>query len=130
MQPATPGSGLRWEFDQLYNHGVIRVVSASDPSFKFTLTNGTYVWNDNGTNRVVTQLTWPEDKTGGWIQILSTTLTNGLSATNWISPNGNYGSTNIGIQIMSNTNVWFITNNVIADPKTLGSATFYRFVYP
>jgi hypothetical protein len=126
MQPATPGPGLVWDLTQLYPHGIIGVLSASDPSLFFTLTNSTYMFNDNGTNRMVTQLSWPTNQMGGWLQVMNTTLTNGLSltATNWSSVPGNYGSTNVGIQIMSDTNVWFITNT----PP--GSAVFYRFVYP
>lgn len=129
IQPSTPGPGLVWDFTQLYPHGTIGVLSATDPSRIFTLTNnGSYVIN-NGSN-IVTQLSWPADKAGGWVQVLNAALTNGLRATNWISLNGNYGNTNVGIQIMSDTNVWFITNTLVADPNAVGSATFFRFVYP
>jgi len=128
IQPAVPGPGLKWELDQLIPHGIIRVVSASDPSLFFSLTNS-ITPNPANTN-VITQLTWPTNQMGGWLQQLSTTISNGLSATNWISLNGNYGATNDGIQIMSNTNVWNITNTLVTDPTLPGSAIFFRFVYP
>jgi hypothetical protein len=123
--PNTPGPGLVWSFSDLYFQGAIKVLSANDPSLKFTLTNNMNTLNDSGTNKIVTQLTWPVDKQGGWVQQLTTSLTNGLSATNWVSLTGNYANTNIGYQIMSDTNVWVITNTVIAS-----NAVFYRFVYP
>jgi hypothetical protein len=131
IRPSTPGPGLVWDFTQLYPHGIIGVLSATDPSLFFTFTNNSFASVQNGTNPVViTQLSWPADKAGGWVQALNATLTNGLSATNWISLNGNYGNTNVGIQIMSDTNVWFITNSLVSDPTLPGSAVFYRFVYP
>jgi hypothetical protein len=128
IQPSTPGPGLVWDLSQLYPHGIIGVLSATDPSLFYTLTNNTYVWNDNGTNRLVTQLTWPDDKIGGWVQQLNTTLTNGLRATNWISLSGNY---NTNVNNMSGQSFWFITNSsLVADPTQPGSAVFFRFVYP
>jgi len=125
IQPATPGPGLVWEVDQLYPQGIIRVLSATDPSLTYTMTNNfTIVGHTN----MVIQFSWPQDKIGGWIQQLNTTLTNGLSATNWTSINGNY-FTNTPPN-MSATNVWYITNNLIGDPNAPGAATFFRFVYP
>jgi hypothetical protein len=128
IQPSTPGPGLAWDLSQLIPQGIIGVLSASDPSLNFTLTNTTTVYP--ATTNIITQLSWPTDQMGGWLQQLNTTLTNGLSATNWVSLNGNYGNTNIGIQIMSNTNVWLITNTLVTDPTAPGSAVFFRFVYP
>jgi hypothetical protein len=128
--PSKPGPGLVWDFSQLYPSGIIGVLSASDPSLFFTLTNSTSVYNNNGTNQILTQLSWPTNKMGGWLQVLNATLTNGLLATNWVSLNGNYGNTNEGIEIMANTNVWLLTNTYVSDPTQPGSATFYRFVWP
>jgi hypothetical protein len=128
--PAVPGPGLVWDLSQLISQGYIGVLSASDPSLFFSITNSAFTFSDGTNSFVVNQLTWPTNKIGGWVQQLKTTLTNGLSATNWASLNGNYGATNDGIQIMSQVNTWYITNTVVADPTAPGSAVFYRFVYP
>lgn len=128
IQPATPGAGLVWDLSSFFDSGSIGVLSASDPSLQFSLTNNASVVNIGGnTNRIAVELSWPADKQGGWLQTLSTTLTNGLSATNWVSINGNY---NTNVNNMSLTNVWYITNTIIGDPTQPGSATFYRFVWP
>jgi hypothetical protein len=119
IQPAVPGPGLIWEMSQLYFNGTISVVSAS--SLQFTLTNTVSIINPSN---IVAHLSWPADKVGGWVQQLNTTLTNGLSATNWVTPSGGY-LTNLS----SFTDV-YLTNTLIADPNAPGSAVFYRFVYP
>lgn len=118
IQPATPGSGLVWQLNQLIPQGIIKVLSVNDPSLKFTLTNSSFTFNDNGTNKIVNQLTWPEDKTNSWIQTLNTALTNGLTATNWV---------NLGQSALTNMppNTYIVTNNITAD-----TATFYRLVWP
>jgi hypothetical protein len=118
VQPATPGAGLRWELDQLYKQGIVRVVSASDPLFKFAFTNSPTTFSDNGTNKIITDLTWPSDKAGGWVQTLNTTLATGLSATNWVNLNQN-ALTNMP------PNEFIITNTITGE-----GAVFYRFVYP
>lgn len=119
ITPATPGPGLVWELDQLIPQGIIRVMSATDPFLTYTMTNNMYTFSDNGTNKIVTELTWPEDKIGGWVQILNTTLTNGLSATNWSNLNQNQ------LTNMPASNVYIVTNTI-----TGPGATFYRYVYP
>jgi len=118
--PTTPGAGLLWDMSQLYPGGTISVVSAA--SVQFALTNTAYVIN-SGSN-VVNHLSWPSDKIGGWVQQLNTTLTNGLSATNWITPSGGYLTNLTGVSDI------YITNTLVADPTAPGSAVFYRFVYP
>jgi hypothetical protein len=118
MSPATPGSGLAWDLSQLIPQGYIKVLSVTDPSRIFSLTNSSYLVNDNGTNKIVTQLLLPVDQPNGWVQILNTSLTNGLSATNWL---------NVTLSTLTNMppNTYIVTNNV-----TGNSATFYRFVTP
>ena len=122
IQPATPGPGLVWDLSQLIPHGTIGVLSASDPSMFYTLTNSTTAYP--AATNIVTELSWPADKTGGWVQELNTTLTNGLSATNWFTPSGGY------LTNMPNVNDIFITNTLVGDPTAPGSAIFFRFVYP
>jgi hypothetical protein len=121
--PPTPGPGLLWDLSDLYFAGNVKIISANDPAYQFTLTNSAVTSPSN----IVTTLSWPVDKMGGWVQQLNATLTNGLTATNWISLNGNY---NTNVNNMSGTNVWVITNTLVADPNQSGSATFFRFVYP
>jgi len=120
IQPAIPGPGLVWDLSQLIPQGVIGVLSANDPSLTFTLTNTITPFPDN--TNVIAELSWPTDKMGGWIQQLTTTLTNGLSATNWTSLSGNYAT---NINNISLTNHLYFTNTLVP-----GNAVFYRFVYP
>ena len=122
IQPSVPGPGLVWDLSQLIPQGKIGVLSATDPSLFFTLTNHTTVINPSN---IVTELSWPASvANGGWIQQLTTTLTNGLTATNWTSP-----STGVFTNQYGTTGIIF-TNNLIGDPNAQGSATFFRFVYP
>ena len=123
--PATPGPGLVWEMDQLFSQGIIRILSANDPLRTFSLTSSAAVVT--GTNQIAVTLSWPTNNQGGWLQVLNSTLTNGLSATNWVNITGNY---NANLNNMSLTNMWYITNTLVANPTNPGSATFYRFVYP
>ena len=123
--PATPGPGLVWEMDQLFSQGIIRILSANDPLRTFSLTSSAAVVT--GTNQIAVTLSWPTNNQGGWLQVLNSTLTNGLSATNWVNITGNY---NTNLNNMSLTNMWYITNTLVANPTLPGSATFYRFVYP
>ena len=125
ISPATPGAGLVWDLSHLIPSGTIGVLSVNDPSLVFTLTNTTTVYP--ATTNIVTELDWPVDKMGGWVQQLNTTITNGLNATNWISLAGNY---NTNVNNMSGQNYWFVTNTLVADPTKPGSAVFFRFVYP
>ena len=113
ISPSVPGPGLVWDLSQLIPQGTISVV---DPSTRqITLSNNTTVTSSN----VVTEFTWPANYAGGWLQQLNTTLTNGLTATNWTTVTGSAATTDI-----------LITNTIVADPNAPGSAIFYRFVYP
>jgi len=111
--------------DQLFSQGIIRILSANDPLRTFSLTSSAAVVT--GTNQIAVTLSWPTNNQGGWLQVLNSTLTNGLSATNWVNITGNY---NANLNNMSLTNMWYITNTLVANPTNPGSATFYRFVYP
>jgi hypothetical protein len=122
IQPATPGPGLAWDLSQLIPGGYINVLSATDPSLIFTVTNNIYV--GVGGSNIITELTWPADKIGGWVEQLNTSLTNGLSATNWITPSGGYYTN------MYSVNDLLFTNTLVGDPTAIGSAVFYRFVWP
>lgn len=111
--PATPGPGLSWDLSQLIPQGIVSVI---DPTtVQFSLSSSTSVSSSN----VVTEFAWPANVAGGWLQQLNSTLTNGLSATNWITVPGSASTTDI-----------IVTNTIIGDPNAPGSTIFYRFVYP
>jgi hypothetical protein len=123
IQPTVPAVGLAWDLSQLIPHGYISIVSANDPSRVFSVTNSQFFFNNNGTNQIVTDLTWPADKTNAWVQSLTTTLTNGLAATNWVNIN-QILPTN-GTASYPSAFEYITTNNVNSS-----SATFYRLVWP
>ena len=133
ISPASPGPGLVWDLSQLIPQGVVNVLNASDPLLNFTLTNvSSHVIPIGVTNttsggfttnlNVVTELSWPTTNQGAWLQVLSTTLTNGLSATNWTGSGYLTNSAYV-------TDI-IITNILVADPTAPGSAVFYRLQYP
>jgi hypothetical protein len=123
MQPAAPGPGLVWELSNIYIDGSISVLSASDPSLFFSITNNQFTINDNGTNKVVTDLTWTPNKTNAWVQQLTTGLTNGLTATNWINLNLNLPTN--GTASYPSSSEYIVTNI-----PPLSPAVFYRLVWP
>jgi hypothetical protein len=111
ISPAKPGPGLVWDLSQLIPGGIVGVTTPA----QISLANNTIV----GTSNIVSEFTWPANYLGGWLQQMNTTLTNGLTATNWVTVAGS-----------SSINDIFVTNNIIADPNAVGSAIFFRFVYP
>jgi len=108
--PASPGPGLKWSLSDFYYAGNVKVVSATDPAYSIYLTNN--ITKLNGTNYI--NLSWPDANKGGWVESLTTGLTNGLTATNWAYVTSTTTNTSISL------------TNTATGP----GAVFYRFVYP
>lgn len=110
IQPAIPGTGLKWSLDELYFKGNIKVIGENDPAYAITLASS--VTTVGGTNYF--NIAWPESNQGGWLQFCVTGLTNGLGpSNNWTYVQG------------SSTNT-----QALVPAQTSQGAVFYRFIYP
>jgi hypothetical protein len=116
IDPVVPASGLAWNLNNITLNDTIIIVGVSTNTFNIGFVpTFTTLMTTNSTNSVIIgNLSWPGTNTGWRLQQLQTTLTNGLSATNWQDVFGSVW-----------TNQFVFTNNI-----TTNSAMFYRMIYP
>jgi hypothetical protein len=122
IEPPAPGPGLAWSLDDLRPGGRIGIRNvAIEPTNLVFSPSFTTVTTTNSTNSsIVVDLAWPSDYIGWRLEMQSSTTTNGLrlGASNWTT-----------IVASLSTNRVIITNTISATTN-LGTAVFYRMVYP
>jgi hypothetical protein len=116
MSPASPGPGLAWDLSTAPFDGVVRIksIATTPTNLMYTASTQTQITSSSTNSIIVNEFKWPSDYTGWRLLQLQTTLTNGLSATNWVE---------IG-------NARFTNDIVLTNTVTTNSAVFYRMVYP
>jgi hypothetical protein len=93
----TPNQTVTWDLTKLTVNGSIKVASTATTPAEITpvLTSGNI------------SLAWPASQTGWELQMQTDTLTNGLSATNWVTVTGSTGTNQVTLPVPATSGSWF-----------------------